>query len=107
MPIYRKLVRDRIPEIIQASGRTCAVEILAPEAYRAALDTKLAEELAEYQTDGEVAELADLVEVVYAIVKERGLSIQEFEALRQAKAAGRGAFDQRLFLVEVKEPGEW
>lgn len=103
MPIYRKLVRDRIPAIIEASGRSCEVAVLEPEAYRAALDVKLAEELAEYQAGGDVAELADLVEVVHAILASRGMTVAEFEAIRQAKAAERGAFADRLWLERVED----
>lgn len=43
----KKLVRDRIPEIIEASGNTCVTEILSDEDYLCMLDAKLDEELAE------------------------------------------------------------
>lgn len=55
------------------------------------------------RASGDVAELADLVEVVYALVKAKGLTIAQFEALGQSKVDQRGAFDQRLFLVEVSD----
>ena len=48
---YNKLVRDRIPEIIESSGRTCVTEILSDEDYLKMLDAKLDEELAEYHAD--------------------------------------------------------
>ena len=57
---YNKLVRDRIPEIIEASGKTCVTEILSDEAYLEMLDKKLDEELAEYHKDQNIEELADL-----------------------------------------------
>lgn len=103
MPEYRKLVRDRIPEIIEASGRRCEVEVLQPDAYLRELDRKLSEELSEYLADGNVHELADMVEVIYAILQFKGVSTTEFEELRLAKAAERGGFDQRLFLVRVSD----
>lgn len=103
MPVHRKLVRDLIPEIIAATGRTCEVEVLSPGAYLAELDRKLAEELAEYQAGGEVEELADLAEVIYALVKAKGLTLEQFEALRQAKVQKRGAFEKRLFLVQTDD----
>ena len=31
--VYNKLVRDRIPEIIEADGDVCATEILSAERY--------------------------------------------------------------------------
>jgi predicted house-cleaning noncanonical NTP pyrophosphatase (MazG superfamily) len=103
VPIYRKLVRDLIPQVITASGKTCLVEVLDQGAYLVELNRKLAEELAEYQASQDIAELADLVEVALALVKAKGHTLPEFEALRQAKVLDRGAFDQRLFLVQVDD----
>ena len=51
MKVYNKLVRDKIPEIIEADGKTCKTKILSDEEYIAALETKLNEEVAEYQAD--------------------------------------------------------
>ena len=64
---YHKLVRDRIPEIIEADGKTCTWEILSEETYLQLLDEKLNEELAEYQESKSLEELADLLEVVQAV----------------------------------------
>ena len=61
---YHKLVRDRIPEIIEASGKSCVTEILSDADYLELLDAKLDEELAEYHKDQNVEELADLLEVI-------------------------------------------
>lgn len=60
---YNKLVRDRIPEIIEASGKSCVTEILTDEVYLKMLDAKLDEELSEYHADQNIEELADLLEV--------------------------------------------
>lgn len=49
--LYQKLVRDRIPEIIEASGKSCVTEILSDADYLELLDAKLDEELAEYYKD--------------------------------------------------------
>ena len=66
MPIktYHKLVRDRIPEIIESDGKTCVCETLSDEEYIRLLDEKLNEELAEYQESKSLEELADLLEVM-------------------------------------------
>ena len=61
---YHKLVRDRIPEIIEASGKTCVTEVLSDEEYLKMVDAKLDEELAEYHKDQHIEELADLLEVI-------------------------------------------
>lgn len=69
---YHKLVRDRIPEIIEADGKTCVCETLSDENYISLLDQKLNEELTEYQESKSLEELADLLEVMQAVVKARG-----------------------------------
>ena len=51
MKVYNKLVRDKIPEIIEADGKVCRTHILSNEEYIAALEVKLNEEVAEYQAD--------------------------------------------------------
>ena len=66
---YNKLIRDRIPEIIEASGKTCVTEVLSDEEYLKMIDAKLDEELAEYHKDENLEELADLLEVIYAAAK--------------------------------------
>ena len=101
--VHNKLVRDRIPEIIEASGKTCTVEVLPNDAYIQALDAKLSEELAEYQQSKSLEELADLLEVMDAVVKARGYTWDDLTRVRKEKRAQRGAFDQKIFLKEVIE----
>ena len=100
---YNKLVRDRIPEIIEASGKTCTTEILSSDAYLCMLDAKMDEELAEYHRDRNIEELADLLEVIRAVVIARGYSLDELERIRAKKAAKRGGFGKRILLKEVHE----
>ena len=101
--VYNKLVRDGIPRIIAEGGNRCATRILDAPEYLEALDAKLTEELAEYQQRKSLEELADLLEVMLALVRARGHTWQELEQLRQQKAAARGGFDERIFLLEVTE----
>ena len=100
---YNKLVRDRIPEIIEASGKNCVTEILSDADYLELLDAKLDEELAEYHKDQNVEELADLLEVIYAAAKARGYTLEQLEAVRAEKASKRGAFEKKILLKEVIE----
>ena len=100
---YNKLVRDRIPEIIVASGKTCVTEILSVEDYLRMLDAKLDEELAEYHQDQNIEELADLLEVIYATAKARGYTKEQLEQVRAKKASERGGFEKRILLKEVHE----
>lgn len=100
---YNKLVRDRIPDIIESDGKTCATEVLDKEAYLRLLDEKLTEELAEYQESKSLEELADLMEVLQAVLKARGWTWEQLEQVRTEKAAKRGGFKKRILLKEVIE----
>ena len=100
---FNKLVRDRIPEIIESSGNTCVTEILSDEDYLRMIDAKLDEELAEYHKDQNIEELADLMEVIYAAAIARGYTLEQLELVRAEKAAKRGAFAKKILLKEVIE----
>ncbi len=99
---YHKLVRDRIPEIIEQAGQTCVYSILPEEDYLRMLDEKLNEELAEYQESKSLEELADLLEVIRAVAAARGSSFEQVESIRQDKAEKRGGFTKRILLLEVQ-----
>ena len=101
--IYDKLVRDKIPELIEKSGKQCEIEILSHEKYLEMIDKKLDEELAEYHKDKNIEELADLLEVIYAATKARGYSIEELEKVGAEKAEKRGSFDKKILLKKVIE----
>lgn len=100
---YHKLVRDRIPEIIEADRKICICETLSDADYIDLLDQKLNEELAEYQESKSLEELADLLEVMQAVVKARGWTLEELEQLRADKAARRGGFEKKILLKEILE----
>ena len=101
--VYNKLVRDKIPEIIEADGKTCETEILSDAEYIEMIDAKLDEELAEYHNDKNLEELADLLEVIHAAAIARGYSVEELEELRAKKAEKRGGFKDKIFLKKVIE----
>ncbi len=103
MKRYNKLVRDRIPEIIELDGKKCTYETLSDEKYMGLLDQKLSEELSEYQESKSLEELADLLEVMQAVVKARGWTLEELEQVRADKAAERGGFEKKILLKEVRE----
>lgn len=100
---YNKLVRDRIPEIMQARGKQFEVQsVTEDQQFLQLLLRKLTEEAAEAQTahgDKLVEELADLQEVINALCGVLGVSVADLETTRQQKALARGAFEERLFLV--------
>ena len=100
---YHKLVRDRIPEIIEKDGKQCVWSVLPDEDYIRLLDQKLDEELKEYQESKSMEELADLLEVIRAVVRARGSSMEEVEQIRIKKAEKRGGFEKRTLLETVVE----
>jgi predicted house-cleaning noncanonical NTP pyrophosphatase (MazG superfamily) len=100
---YHKLVRDKIPQIIEKSGKTCKTRILSREEYCKMLDEKLEEELAEYQESKSLEELADLLEVMAAVVEVRGYTWQELTRIREEKREARGGFREQILLEEVQD----
>ncbi|MET9373972.1 nucleoside triphosphate pyrophosphohydrolase [Streptomyces sp. NPDC002992] len=94
-----KLVRDRIPEIIQNDGAEPVTYVAGPEEFRARLREKLREEVAEFLEADDVAapgELADVAEVLLALAADLGISPEQLEAMRLAKADERGGFAGRI-----------
>ena len=96
---YHKLVRDRIPELIEAQGEKPNIRILDQEEYLYHLKQKLDEEVGEYHRDKTAEELADILEVVYALAEAAGCSEQELLAAYQKKHDARGGFGKRIFLI--------
>ncbi|RFZ75671.1 phosphoribosyl-ATP pyrophosphohydrolase [Lacrimispora amygdalina] len=98
MDKHNKLVRDKIPEIIESSGRKAVYHVLSEEEYLTALEKKLQEEVEEYQEDKSLEEMADVLEVLYAICEARGYTKKELDAKRREKFIERGGFGRKLFL---------
>ena len=106
MKKYDKLIRDKIPEIIAADGKEYKVEVMDDDKYKKYLDKKLKEEVEEYLESGEVEELADVMEVLYAIMQVKGVSVDEVERIRKEKADKRGSFEKKLRLLKVFDSKE-
>lgn len=99
--IVNKLVRDKIPEIIEAGGQDCEYRILSEEDVIYALETKLDEELTEYRQDHSLEELVDIVTVLHALIEARGYSFKEFVDTFVKKYNARGGFDKRIYLQSI------
>ena len=96
---YNKLVRDKIPQIIERNEkRSCITRVLDDKEYLEELNKKIQEELNEYLESGEIEELADLEEVLRAILDCKGISYDEFEKIRKEKLNKCGAFKDRIYL---------
>lgn len=101
---YNKLVRDKIPENINSiKGKKCNYRILKNEEYLKALDKKIFEEANEFIEEHSIEELADLMEVIFAIMKVRNISIEEVEDARQLKNSQKGSFKDKIFLIDVEQ----
>lgn len=107
MPTYNKLVRDGIPRIITAGGKSYRSRTLDSEEYVHELRTKLREETDEYfnATNDQEAleELTDMLEVIRSLVEVHGSNFAELEKIRADKAVKRGGFQDRVFLIDVDE----
>lgn len=101
--VYNKAIRDKIPEIIEATGNRCLIKILADHEFLVELEKKLTEELEEYRKSRSPEELCDIVETSMRIAELHGVSYPELERIRKEKIAERGGFSKNLFLVEVDE----
>ena len=103
MKVFNKLVRDKIPDKIESNNEICEIKVLNDEEYLIELNKKIQEEMKEYLESGEIEELADLEEVLRAILNVKGCSYKEFENIRVNKAKNRGAFDKRIFLISTDD----
>lgn len=96
---YKKLVRDRIPQIIAEQGGVCQTRILSEEEYRVSLEAKLDEEVAEYHRDQNLQELADILEVLFALAAANGYNREDLMSAYEDKHMERGGFEKRIFLI--------
>ena len=96
---YNKLIRDRIPDMIRQNGETPVVRVLGDEEYRHCLERKLDEEVEEFHQDRNLEELADILEVAYALAEDLGHTRQELEETFNRKHEKRGGFRDRIFLI--------
>lgn len=98
-----KLVRDKIPDIIKASGRTPIIHTASSSEYREKLHKKLQEEVDEFAISNNASELADILEIVYSIATNMNLPIEKLEQLRREKAQKNGIFQNKIILDDIKE----
>lgn len=101
MKAHNKLVRDKIQEVIAATGETASTRILNDDDYFTELVKKLGEEYAEFKEALSVEELADIQEVVLALA-DTIATREELEKVRMAKLAQRGGFKKKIFLEKTE-----
>jgi predicted house-cleaning noncanonical NTP pyrophosphatase (MazG superfamily) len=104
---YNKLIRDRIPEIITAEGKQFDIEIMPKQEYEQSLRQKLveeAQEAAQASPEKLIIELADLYEVMDALMAAHGISQRTVLQVQEQRHNDRGGFEQHLKLLWVEEP---
>lgn len=101
MPVYDKLVRDRIPEIIEKNGETPITHTADEREYRSRLKAKLLEEVEEFLADETIEELADIQEVITAICRFRRFDLAALQQLQADKKMHKGGFGERIVLERV------
>ncbi len=97
---YNKLVRDKIPEYIKNKGEGPITHIAGDSEYWEKLKEKLLEEVAEFNNDESIGELADILEVIEAISAYKKFDRNEIENVKNKKAEERGKFKDRIILDE-------
>jgi predicted house-cleaning noncanonical NTP pyrophosphatase (MazG superfamily) len=107
MTKYNKLVRDKIPEIIEKKGKKYTTKKLDTSSYIQELKVKFNEELNEYmesENDADsIEELADVLEIIHSLAIIHGKSFNDVEATRQKKFIERGGFTEKIYLIEVED----
>lgn len=97
-----KLVRDKIPEIIKKKGAVPITHIASDDEYWQKLKEKLQEEINEFMKESNKEELADILEVIYAVCDYKKIDKKQLELLRKKKAEERGGFKDKIILDETK-----
>lgn len=103
---YNKLVRDKIPEIIEHNGEIPIIRKLSETEYKEALEKKLYEEYQEVldsNCSSRIEELADMVEVINYLAILEGESLDKVIEVANKKKQDRGGFDKKVYLIGVKE----
>ncbi|TAK03634.1 phosphoribosyl-ATP pyrophosphohydrolase [Patescibacteria group bacterium] len=97
---YDKLVRDKMPERIRAKGEACSFHVADDAEYWQKLKAKMAEEMGEFVRDESADEVADILEVLDAIIAYKKFDRAEIEAIKKRKFDERGGFEGRIILDE-------
>lgn len=100
---YNKLVRDKIVQNIQQKGHNAMYSVLNDKKYLEELDKKLVEEVNEFIDAHNEEEMADIMEVIETIIKQRGMSLEKIEEIKEKKREKSGSFNSKIFLISVEE----
>ncbi|MFH1712488.1 MAG: nucleoside triphosphate pyrophosphohydrolase [Patescibacteria group bacterium] len=102
MQKFNKLVRDKIPDIIRANGEVPMTYVADDEEYYQRLKQKLQEEIDEFIAEDNIEELADVLEVIYALCDVQNVRRVDLEQIRQIKEDKRGGFKEKIILKSTQ-----
>jgi len=100
---YNKLIRDKIPEIIKESNLVPITHKATKKEFEQKLIEKLTEEIKEFKKSEDLEELADLIEIIYALCDLKGVDKRKIEFIRKKKAKERGLFKKQIVLERTKK----
>jgi len=107
MPVYNKLVRDLIPQVIEKSGSKFTTRTLDPSEHLTEIKKKLYEEVQEFQEtmnhQDALEELADILELIHAALPIHEATYEDLEKIRISKKEKRGGFEKGIYLIEVED----
>lgn len=98
---YNKLVRDKIPEYIQKKGGKPVFRLASTDEYWNKLKEKLLEEVEEFNRDENIEEIADILEVIEAIIKHKNFKRKHIDTVKLTKVQEKGGFKKRIILEEA------
>lgn len=99
---YPKLVRDKVPDLIEETGAKPIIHTANDEEYFQLLKVKFKEEVEEFINSNNVEDLADVIEVIDAIIKAEKFNRDQLESFRKYKVNVKGKFDKRIIIDKIK-----
>ena len=100
---YNKLVRDRIPEIIELDGCDCKYHVAEDNEFERLLHAKILEEVQEFIAKPSAEEMADILEVLEAVRKHHKIDLDSIKHQKVMKKVNRGGFDKKYVLESTKK----
>lgn len=100
---YQKLVRDRVPEIIKASGRNCDYRTLSNAEVLLALQDKLLEKANNFAKNPTEEEISDIMELMDAIVDKFGFEQMHIDYLKLKNRQAKGGYQNNTYLIFIED----
>lgn len=103
MKTYNKLVRDKIPQVLDEKNIKYNIRIAEDQEYLIKLQEKLQEEILEFKRTPNLDEYIDIVEVLEALAKYHGIDLKPMRLRKRMKREHKGGFDKKIILESTEE----